>query len=434
MIDRTSAPQTSLPAQLNLPPQEDFTTPKGIKLYSINALDSGVVRLTLVFQAGSRMQTLPYEALTAVAMLSEGTSSLDAAQIAERFDFYGIYYDTSVDRDFATITIACVSEFLDEALRLLGDMLSHPTFPERQIEIYTSKKRESMLLDSKKPGYIARRAFTETLFGANHPYGRFATEDRILDLTQEDLRRFYTQFLTRENLFAVCSGQIDQTVLSSIQNFTDSLPEGPEIEKPLCPLPEDKASTVEITRPESVQCSIRMGCLMPEKSHSDYVALQLLTTVFGGYFSSRLMQNIREERGYTYDVYAQMVNLSCAAYMAIGCEVGAEHRDDTIQQIKIEMRRLQNELIPLDELSMARNTIQGELMRLLDGPFGIADIAIENIQSDSPSDYINIFLSQISALTPEDLQDVARKYYDPERLTLVVVGPDREENLAQTSN
>lgn len=143
MIDRTSAPQTSLPAQLNLPPQEDFTTPKGIKLYSINAKDSGVVRLTLVFQAGSRMQTLPYEALTAVAMLSEGTSSLDAAQIAERFDFYGIYYDTSVDRDFATITIACVSEFLDEALRLLGDMLSHPTFPERQIEIYTSRNERA---------------------------------------------------------------------------------------------------------------------------------------------------------------------------------------------------------------------------------------------------------------------------------------------------
>lgn len=423
MPDRTIEPKTSLPSQLKLPVEKSIVTQRSIPLHSIYVRGAGVVRLTIVWNAGSRVQSAPYTALTTLAMLSEGSATRSAARIAEDFDFYGVHYDTSVDRDFITITIAAACQFLPQALDMLADMLGGATFPEHELEIYKAKKREQMAIEAKKPSYIVRQAFAEALFGVEHPYGRFAQPDEIMKLTREELLAFRTQFLGSENMFAVCSGDVQQSELSLITTFLDSLPAGDLPPMQQCPRPEALRVERNIERPDSVQCSLRMGCLMPAKGDPHYIALQLLTTVFGGYFSSRLMQNLREQRGYTYGVYASLVNLKHASYLAIACDVGVDCLEDSILQIHHEMRRLQDELIGEEELTMAKNTIVGELMRLLDGPFGIADIVIENIQSGSPGDYVNIFLRAIASVDAEGLRDLARKYYDPQLLTKVTVCP-----------
>lgn len=424
MIDRTIEPPTSLPSELNLPQQELHLTKGGVSLHSIYAPSADVVRLSLVWRAGSRVQSLPYQAMSTIAMLSEGCKGMSGAQIAEHFDFYGIYFDTSVDRDTATITIAAASEFLPQALEILELLIVHPTFAQRELEIYKAKKREQMAIENQKPSYIARRNFASALFGEDHPYGRFAEPEAIDNLRREDLETFHKQWLTRQNFFAVCSGNVTSVALSMISDFLDSLPHGSEQKNTEpCSAPTISGEHRKIVRQASVQGSIRLGCLMPDKSDDDFIALQLLVTVFGGYFSSRLMQNLREQKGYTYGVYASLVTLECAAYMAIACDVGAQHTDDAIVQIHHEMQRLRDELIDEQELTMAKNTIVGELMRLLDGPFGIADIAIENLQSGMPTDYLNIFLRQVNATDAVRLQRVAQKYFRVDLLTQVVVGP-----------
>lgn len=430
-IDRSKAPATSLPTRLELPAERVETSLAAVELHSLYAPSADVVRVSLVFGAGSRFQNLPYQAMSTLSMITEGTRTMSAAQIAEHLDFYGIYYDQSVDRDAATITVASASEFLPQALSVLEDLLCRPTFPPAEFDRYKAKKREQMLVENEKPSYIARRNFASALFGDDHPYGRFASPEAIDDLTREDLVRFYEQYIVAHpsSLFAVASGNVTAEVEGAILAFLERLPRAESkgavaasVASEKCPQPTPRAAKRQIQRPEAVQSSIRLGRLMPMKSDPDYIVLQLLITVFGGYFSSRLMQNLREERGYTYGAYASMVSLEHAAYMAIATDVGAEHEADALRQIHIEMRRLMSETIGDEELAMAKNSIAGELMRLLDGPFGIADIAIENIQSSMPSDYINRFLSRINAITPDELQEAARKYFDPEALTQVVVG------------
>lgn len=424
MINRTIAPPSSLPRELNLPEEKLHYTKNQIELHSIYADSADVVRLSLVFGAGSRAQSLPYQAMSTISMLCEGCVGMSSAEIAEHFDFYGIYFDTSVDRDAATITVAAASEFLPHALKILELLIGQPTFPERELEVYKAKKREQMVVENQKPSYIARRNFASALFGEDHPYGRFADPCAIDALTRDDLVSFHSQRLTTKGMFAVCSGKVTGDVLAQVSEFLDSLPRAAQSEaiEP-CSAPTVRGAHRTIVRQESVQSSIRLGCLMPTKADPDFIALQLLVTVFGGYFSSRLMQNLREQRGYTYGVYASLVTLEYAAYMAIACDVGGQYRDDAIVQIHHEMQRLRDELIAEDELAMAKNTIVGELMRLLDGPFGIADIAIENLQSGMPTDYLNIFLRQINATDAVQLQRVAQKYFNPAQLTQVVVTP-----------
>ncbi len=163
-------------------------------------------------------------------------------------------------------------------------------------------------------------------------------------------------------------------------------------------------------RDDAVQCCLRIGRILFGKSHPDFIPMQLLITVLGGYFGSRLVKNLRETNGYTYGAYSAIVNLSEAGYIAIATDVDINHADDAVREIFFEMERLQSELIPEGELHQAVCSITGELMRLVDGPFGIADIAIENIQSSMSFDYLNEFLSRITSVTPEDLQALAQQY------------------------
>lgn len=426
MIDRKTAPQTELPTKLELIATEQTTTPSGVVIHSLYAPSADVVRVSLIFDVGSRHQNLPFLANTTVAMLAEGCQAKTSEQIAEHFDFYGIYYDASVDRDSTIITIAAASEFLVPALEMVRDMIAHPTFDEHDLELHKAKRREQMIIDNQKPATIARRNFVGALFGDDHPYGRTWDPDMIDPLTSDDLRAFHRQWFVASNMYVVSSGNVMGETIAQITNAVELLPRGEKTVDQSIMLPTSEGLHRDIWREGVTQSSIRMGCLMPGKSSIDFIPLQLLTTVLGGYFSSRLMQNLREERGYTYGVYAGLATLRYASYMAIQCEVASEVQADAIEQIKYEIRRLTTEKISSEELAMAKNTIIGELMRLVDGPFGIADITIENLQSGVADDYINTFLARISSTTSDELLALAARYFDPERLTQVVVGSHKE--------
>ncbi len=197
-----------------------------------------------------------------------------------------------------------------------------------------------------------------------------------------------------------------------------------------------------------MQSSIRIGRVLFPRQHPDFVGMQVVATILGGYFGSRLVQNLCEKRGYTYGVMAAMVNLREAGYLAISTEVAAEATDDAIEQVLGEIELLRTELVGADELENVRRSMLGEVMRILDGPFGIVDVVIENVQigaystdtrlDDSrpvdhdstgvfdaagESNYLADFVAQVEAITPERIRDLARKYLSRDQFTVVVVGP-----------
>lgn len=416
-------PEIIIPSSLNLPPQAQTTADNGIKLHTISVRSSSVVRLTLVLEGGSSVQQHPFAAASTLSMLSEGTADYTAAQIAEHLDYYGIFFDNETDRDYCYLTVASLTKFLPQALAMIESVLLRPTFSDKEFELYKGKKRQQIILDRQKPSFIARENFAAQLFGADHPYGRTFGIDSFDALTIDHIRSHYNDSLRSAPMFAVASGDLGEEQIALITDFLNKIPTRATAATRNFAQPVSSADNRQnIERENSTQSCIRMGKLLFTKQHPHYIPMQLLLTVLGGYFGSRLVQNLRQKNGYTYGAYSAMVTLRHSGYIAVATDVAREHTEEAINEIFAEINRLRTELIDADELEMAKSSITGELMRLIDGPFGIADIAIENIQSALPPTYLNEFLCAILATTAEDLQQLAIKHLDPTTLRLTVVG------------
>ena len=186
--------------------------------------------------------------------------------------------------------------------------------------------------------------------------------------------------------------------------------------------PFDTRHNVRVQHNGAVQSSIRMGRLLFTRAHEDFIPMQVLSTVLGGYFGSRLMQNLRERNGFTYGVFSAMVNFQNTGYLAIATQVGTEVTEQALEQIASEIDTLRNELVPEQELALVKNIMAGEMMRILDGPFGIADVTTENILCGFDNSHIADNLRRIRTTTPEELRALAQKYLNPKDIVTVVAG------------
>ena len=267
----------------------------------------------------------------------------------------------------------------------------------------------------------AREAFARALFGPAHPYGITWPETAYDDLTRDDLLDFYARHYTARNCFVVCSGAADAAVVDAVAEVAGQLPAGADRAAEPFP-PAVTTSHAAVPHAGAVQSSIRIGRLLFGRNHPDYVGMQVVAMLLGGYFGSRLMQNLREANGFTYGVVAAMVNLEREGYLAVATQVARDATDRALAEIYREIERLRTEPVAEEELSLVRNMMTGEMMRILDGPFGIADVTIENILCGRRNDVVSENLQRIRAITPAEVQRLAVKYLPREALVTVVAG------------
>ena len=416
----TQQPDIIIPSSVEMPKAELSTTQNGVKIYRLQSDDFEVVRFTFVFHAGTSMQHKPFSASATANMLGEGSQRLTAQQIADQLDFYGSYFDVNIDRDYTYISFCSLLKFFDPTAEVAREILLHPSFPEREFEVYRNKRKQSLKIERQKVDMQSRELFAEALFGPEHPYGISASEELYDNLTTDDLRELYGKLYTADNCFVVCSGHITDEVLSQIDEIASVLPAGKnhDIEFPKPQTTYYKERNID----SALQSSLRIGRLLFGRTHPDFVGMQVVSAILGGYFGSRLMQNLREEHGYTYGVMAAMVNFDKEGYLAIATQVAREHREDALNEIFYEIERLRNELIDEDELQMVKNVMIGEILRILDGPFGIADVTIENIMCGMDNSATQHSVEQIFAITPEQVQQLAAKYLKREDLVVAVAG------------
>lgn len=416
----SNAPKIIIPEQLSITPTRLHTLKNGLRLYTLQAREFEVVRLTMVFHAGPVTQQAPFVAGATANLLAEGSARLSGREIAERLDFYGSYFEVNLDRDYVYISFCALRKYFRAALEMAEEILLHPVFPEQEVITYRTKRQQQLSIERRKVDVTAREAFVESLFGKEHPYGVCYPESAYAELTREQLLDHYHRRYTAANALAVCSGHIEAEELQAIAALCEQLPAGKA--EPVV-LPEPVSSPYcYVERPEAVQSAIRIGRLLFPRSHPDFVGMQVVATLLGGYFGARLMQNLREERGYTYGVMATVVNFEQAGYFAIATQVGCEVTEDALHQIRYEIERLRKEEVSNEELGLAKNILTGEMMRILDGPFGIADVAIENILSGEPTDAVNHTLQEIRSITPSRIRELAERYLDPDELSVIVVG------------
>ncbi len=425
MTDRSKAPSFNIPKQLAFPKPDEYEFKNGLRLSAINSGTADIIRLSVVFNAGSRYQDQTFVASATLNMLSEGTKKYDASKVAELLDFYGASLEVNIDRDFACVSIYTLNKYLKETLEVLEQLIKYPTFPEEELKIYTQKHKERLLFERERIDKQAGELMVSSLYGASHPYGLYGMPEDYDMLNTKQLAQFHHSYYSPHNAFAVISGKLNNDSISLVQEFlgndswgnnitpsdTKDFTLHPSIEKQLLKEKED-----------SVQSAIRMGKIMFSRTHPDYNGMTILNTIFGGYFGSRLMKNIREEKGYTYGIYSMLVGMKESGYLTIATETGVEYTSACINEIKKELDRLQNEPIKEEELTLVKNYIVGDLLRSLDGPIALADILIDLKQSKLEYTQVNDFFNEVIAISSEQLQKLAQQYLNVNTFTEAVVG------------
>lgn len=412
------------PSQVDVATAERLPLKNGIDLYMLPSDDFEVLRISFVFRAGSAAQQVPFSASAAANLLAEGSRGMTGAEIAEQLDYYGSWYDVNLDRDYAYINFATLSKFFDRTLAVAEQILLDPTFPEEELRSYCAKHRQRLAIERTKVDVQAREAFAKALFGARHPYGISSDEAEYDRLTRDAVVAFHTAHYTAENCVVVCSGRIGAHERQAIASLAERIPQRAAAAPAVFPEPQT-THAVFVEHPGAVQSSLRIGRLLFPRQHPDFVGMQVVATALGGYFGSRLMQNLREEHGYTYGAVAAMVNFERAGYFAVATQVGTDVTREALREIFHEIERLGEEPMSEEELCLVRNMMIGEMMRVLDGPFGIADVTIENILCGTDNTTIGENIRRIRRITPEEVRQLARRYLCREELVTVVAGAER---------
>lgn len=414
-------PPLTIPSTIDVQQAVCHTAQNGTPIYAINCPEYEVVRLSFVFHAGTITQRHPFTASATANMLAEGSQNMTSQQIAERLDYYGSYFDINIDRDYSYITFCTLSKFFSQTAEVIEEVILRPIFPEKEVAIYSAKRRQQLTIERRKVETIARENFAQAIFGKSHPYGISYPESAYDSLCRKNISEHYRNRYTAENCIVVCSGSINEQVLERIMAITGQIPHAQQSEQIVFPQFHTQHN-VRVQHDGAVQSSIRMGRLLFTRSHEDFIPMQVLSTALGGYFGSRLMQNLRERNGFTYGVFSAMVNFQHTGYLAIATQVGTEVTEQALEQIAGEIETLRNHPIPEQELLLVKNIMAGEMMRILDGPFGIADVTTENILCGFDNSHIAYNLSRIRNTTSEELQALAQKYLDPKDIVTVVAG------------
>lgn len=419
-MDRTQAPGLKAADHLDLVFPEEIVLENGISLFWLKNVSDDSVRLDIEWFAGTKYQNKNLVAGFTNRLLLSGNYKKSARQISEEIDFYGGFVQEETDKDHASVSLYGLRENFTNIFQIFSEAMLSCEFPEKEFNEERSQALSRFKIDSQKVKYLCQRKFNGSLFGAGHPYGKTAIEADFNALDREDILAFYRQFYLGTKPVLFLTGMIDDAGLDKIRKWSGHLgSEWPQL--PAGKFVQEKGR-IKVEKKDAIQTAIRIGRLAVNKKHPDYFALQVLDTILGGYFGSRLMANIREEKGYTYGIGSAIAVLEESAYFFISTEVASGVVEDTVKEIYHEFERLKTELVPSDELERVKNYMLGEFLRQSDGPSAMMD-CFKNIWFNHLSrEYYNDFIQAIHALVPEDLQRVARTYLIKEDMTEVIAG------------
>ena len=423
MLNRTIQPQVNPIEHIDMVKAEKRLLSNGIPVHFVNAGTQDVVKIDFVFEAGTWFQPANLVASLCNSMLEEGSANFTAAEIAEKFDYYGAYIQLTVDQNQGFVNVVTLGKYLPEILEVMEDMIKRSVFPEHELEVLIAKNKQKWLLENEKVRTLCQKKFTQVLFGDAHPYtinNKLEDFDRI---TRDELTKFYRRFYHSGNCHIIAAGKVDDAVLQMIdERFGGNDWLGDKVEIPEYEINSSAEKKHHVVKANGIQSAIRVGKFWVPKTHPDYHALSVLVTILGGYFGSRLMTNIREEKGYTYGIGSFTLTFKKASYLIISTEVGNEYVEPTLTEIAAEMKRLQNELISEDELETVKSYLLGEFLRDFDGPFALAGSFKAINDFDLDYSFYDNYLHVLRTVTSEELKQLALKYLNLEDFYTVVAG------------
>lgn len=403
---------------------EKIILPNGLPVYVMRLGSQEILRLEFIFSAGTSSHPNPLVPSMANGMLQEGTRKHSAAQIADGIDRYGAFLELDFDKDFASLTLYTLRRYFSETLNWIVELLTESTFPEREWEIMQTNKLEKYRINCEKVSFLAGKHFQELILSGT-PYGAAFGEEEYLGISIDELRTFRDKHYNLSEALILLCGWVDDDALSALAEAlkhveaaptgfqTPNLPAYGELKLP---------SKHYIEKQDAIQSAIRIGRRLFTRHHADYFPMKVLSTVLGGYFGSRLMSNIREDKGYTYGIGAGALSYVADGWFYISTEVGADVTNAALREIYHEIKLLREDLIPEEELDLVKNYMLGGLLKSFDGTFEKMERFKGNMLYNLPPDYYSRYTEAILSAKSVDLRDLANRWFLEEDLTELVVG------------
>ncbi len=369
--------------------------------------------MNVIFYAGNCFEKQNLVAPAANFMLKSGTRKKNAYEINDFFEYYGAYLNRSASHETAELTLHCMKKNFADLLPVVSELIADSVFPEDELEIYKKNMQQRLQVNLRKNDFIAGRLIDTYLFGADHPYGRFSSMEDYTALNIPVVKDFYNQYYLHGRCVIFIAGPLPADIQKLVETYFGSLPLSGSarpggIAAPILPVKEKKYRVTN--DPDSVQGAIRIARNFPNRHHPDFQKMQVLNNIFGGFFGSRLMANIREDKGYTYGIHSYLTNLIQESTFMISTEAGKDVTEATIAEVYKEMKLLCEEPVDEEELKTTKNFMIGTLLGDLDGPFQVAGRWKSLILNDLTEDYFYNGIETIKTIQPKTLQELANKY------------------------
>ncbi len=421
MLNREIAPQFKQVEQIDFIKAKKHLLKNSIPVFSISGGDQNLVRIEFIFSNVNWNQEKPLLVSATNTMLNEGTHSLTGAEIASKIDYYGSFFQTDFSADRSSVTLYSLKKYLANTLPIVKEVLTGSIFPEKELTTYISNQKQRLKVNLEKNDFLARKEFNKLLFGSTL-YGYSPDENDYDLINRDDLQEYFSQAYHPLNCTIIASGNIDQPIIQELEDLFGAWESEVAFTVNHFKFNTPLATEHIIEKPQALQSAIRIGIPTINRLHPDFVGFQVLNTVLGGYFGSRLMANIREDKGYTYGIGSVNASFEQAGFFFIASEVGTDVCRNTLQEIEKEINILKTESIPEEELQLVKNYLMGSLLGSLENAFSHAD-KFKNIYFFGLDyDYFDQYIKTIKNISAEELKSLANKYLNYEDFVKVIVG------------
>ena len=424
-LDRKIPPKLYAIKNIKVPAADVSTLPNGSRLLVINEGDVEVCRIDLIFNAGSRYQNTKLEASAAMSLLPEGTSRFSSQQISEHFDFWGSFISSTADRDFGRISVYSLTKFLPQTLEMMEEVVKNPSFPKPELDLWCNRGKQSLVVELDKTSTLARMEFFKNIFGSEHPYGTFALPTDYINVDREGVVSFYRENLGSTDATIVLSGRVSTKEIALVEKHFGTKKWGQTNPKRIDTLINGINSRGHffVEKSNAVQSAIRIGKELFTRSHPDYPRIIVVNTILGGYFGSRLMKNLREDKAFTYGVNSFVSSYRDRGFFVIATEVGSKYTQQALDAIRFELNRLSNEIISEEELNTVKSFLLGEIVRNFNGPFQSADAMINLLlYNNSDFSHFQSVIDTINCITPAEIMELAGKWLNYDSMVECVAG------------
>lgn len=424
VLDRTVPPhiKDAVEFDLSLKRCSKFSMSNGAPVYYINDGTEEVALVELVFNAGNSYENKNLVAAATNYLLKNGTSTKTALEINEHFEYYGAHLNRSCHNESAILTLHCLSKHLKELLPVIREIITDSVFPEQELDIFKQNSIQKLSVNLQKCDFVANRLIDQYLYGSQHPYGRVSNVPDLKAISREDPVTFFENFYRKSKCIIFAAGKLPEDFENLVNEcFGDIFlnEKIPSIDHKREIASEKK--TRVINDPKGVQGSIRIARPFPSRHHPDFKKAAVLNSLFGGFFGSRLMSNIREEKGYTYGIHSFVENHINDSAWVISTEAGKDVCEATVEEVYKEMKILREELVDDEELLLVKNYMMGGMLGDLDGPFHVISRWKSLVLHGLDENYFYDAINTIKNVSATELKDLANKYLMPEDFFELVV-------------